>query len=194
MIPSISVGRSSVQAMPAIVRAIVCGCLVVLAACGGGGSSGTGPQTFNDTIKTDNSNVAVHDVSAGDKTVLVITVDSDTDLGLTVAVLADNDYVTKARAAGAKISGVTLSDTGLFSDASNPADAAGGRVVVARKDDEFQHTRLAVPVIIKGTFRVMVGSDNGQGGKITIHTEVISVSGSSDDVNNRAKQENSSSS
>lgn len=171
------------------------GLVALVAACGGGGSSSdTGPHTFNDTIKSDNSNVVVHDVAGGDKTVLIITVDTTDDLGISVAVLADQDYVTKATAAGAKILDVKLSDVRLFTDASNPADAAGGRIVVARKSDQFQHVRLAVPVVIKGTFRVMVGSDNGQGGKITMHTEVISISGSSDDVNNRAKQENSSSS
>jgi hypothetical protein len=175
-------------------RAAIVGCVLIAQACGGSGSSGTGPQTFNDTIKRDNSNVAVHDVSASDKSVLVVTVDAQPDdLGLTVAVLADKDYAESAKAAGAKVFGVTLERVGDFSDASDAAaSGAGERVVLARTDAHFGHTRLAVPIPTKGTFRVMVGSDNGQGGQVTIRTEVIQVGGSVDDVNDRASQENSS--
>jgi hypothetical protein len=176
--------------------AAIVGSVLIVTGCGGGGSSGTGPQTFNDTIKGDNSNVAVHTVSASDQSVLVVTVDSDPDdLGLTVAVLADKDYATKAKAAGAHIVAASLDRVGDFSDASDAAtSAAGDRVVLERTNSDFGHTRLAVPVLTKGSFLVMVGSDNGQGGKVTIHTEVIQVGGSVDDVNSRASQENSSSS
>ena len=52
--------------------------------------------------------------------------------------------------------------------------------------------KLKVPVVTKGSFRIVVGGDNGEGGAVTVRVDTEKVNGSDDDVRRSASESNSS--
>lgn len=168
---------------------IVSGVLLLSACGGGGGGSSSGPKSFNDSIASDLSNLIVHDVSAGDHTVLHISADTDADFDLEIVVLVDTSY--EAGSSTTRHAAAPPLDS-FFTDASIDSSVSAGRKIFAVSKVN-QHVKLAVPVVTKGSFRIVVGGDNGQGGAVTIHVDSQAVNGTDSDVLRTASESNKSS-
>jgi len=171
------------------VSVAIVSCFLLVSACGGGGGSSSGGQAFNDSIASDLSNLIVHDVSAGDHTVLHISADTNADFDLEVVVLADISYVQSGSSSIGHGAAPPLDS--FFTDASIDSDIAAGRTFFA-VGKQGQHVKLAVPVVTKGSFRIVVGGDNGEGGAVTVRVDTEKVNGSDDDVRRSASESNSS--
>jgi len=168
---------------------LVAGVLAMTACSDGGGASTSGPKTFSDTIASDLSNLIVHDVEVKGNNVLLITVDAEGDFGLNLAVLTDDDYVDAASEAGARQFTLRFKGLSLFSDADDPEALIGDAPIIGAIDRGERHAFAAVPIYADGKFRIVVGGENGEGGRVTIHTDTIPVAGSADDVFSRAIEE-----